>query len=100
MSFRLASPPKFERRARRFVGLHSNLGPRLARMLRDLAEDPFQAHLGLHALRSDLQGFQPVRITYSYRLIVQVDSNELVITLLDTGTDDEVYRCLVDRRWR
>lgn len=92
MSYRLASPPGFERRLRRFLRSHPELKSRLANVLRDLATDPAQPHLGLHGLRGELEGLQAVRLTYSYRLVIHVDGAESVITLLDVGSHDDVYR--------
>ena len=68
------------------------LRPRLARVLRDLASDPFQPHLELHALAGELEGLHAVRITYAYRLIVSLNLSEQEIILLSIGSHDEVYR--------
>lgn len=83
---------RFERSAEKFVRRHPQLRARLAAVLRDLEQDPFQPHLRLHELGGKFKGIQAVSLTYEYRitLIVLVTAKEVV--LLDIGGHDEVYR--------
>ena len=90
--FQLVRTARFERRLERFLRLHSGLRLRLADVFRALAEDPFQARLGLHALSGDLAGLYAVRLTYAYRIIILLDREAREIVLLDIGSHDEVYR--------
>jgi mRNA-degrading endonuclease YafQ of YafQ-DinJ toxin-antitoxin module len=90
--FELVRTTSFERRLQRFIGRQPALRPRIARVLRDLAADPFQPHLELHALAGELEGLHAVRATYSYRLIVSLNLREQEIILLSIGSHDEVYR--------
>ena len=92
MSFALVTTQQFERRARKFLRKHPDLGQRLRDTLDDLSRDPFQPKLKLHPLSGNLGGVQAVSLTYSYRLTLQVRVTEQEVVLLDIGTHDEVYR--------
>jgi addiction module RelE/StbE family toxin len=82
----------FTRSAERFVQQHPELRAKLAAVLRDLENDPFQPHLKYHSLSGKLKGFQAVSITYSYRIILTLEIADKEILLLDIGSHDEVYR--------
>ena len=91
MSFRLATTNAFDRRARKFLGKHPNLKPRLAETLAALCADPFQPSLRLHALTGKLEGLQAVSLTYAYRIVLTLQVTEEEILLIDIGGHDEVY---------
>lgn len=84
--------PRFKRSMAKFQRAHPDLRPRLARILRDLEEDPFQQHLRLHRLQGDLNGLSSLSVTYTYRVLLTLKITEKEIILLDIGTHDEVYR--------
>lgn len=65
------------------------MGGRIGRVLRDLRDDPHQPRLQLHALHGELQGYHAVRLTYAYRITLQI--SEQTVTLIDIGTHDDVY---------
>ena len=90
--FTLVLTSAFERRLRRFSKAHPELRPALAKTLRDLERDPFQAHLRLHRLRGELEGIYAVRVTYAYRITLTLGLAEHEVVLLDIGTHDDVYR--------
>lgn len=83
---------RFTRSAERFIRRHPQLRARLASVLRDLEQDPFQSHLRLRELSGKLQGLQAVSLTYEYRITLIVLVTEKEIVLLDIGSHDEVYR--------
>lgn len=83
---------RFERSAERFIRRHPQLRARLAAVLRDLEQDPFQPHLRLHELGGKLKGIQAVSLTYEYRITLIVLVTEKEVVLLDIGGHDEVYR--------
>jgi addiction module RelE/StbE family toxin len=83
---------KFIRSAERFAKRHPDLRAKLAAVLRDLEQDPFQPRLKLHNLQGKLAGMQAVSLTYDYRITLTVTIKEKEIILLDVGTHDEVYR--------
>lgn len=91
MNWALVTTASFERRARKFLNKHPDLRARLVDTLGQLAADPFEPSLRLHALGGKLQGMQAVSLTHSYRitLIVQITAHEIL--LLDIGSHDEVY---------
>ena len=89
--FRLAQTAAFERRLQRFLQRHPDLRSRIAQVMRDLSHDPFSTHLHLHSLTGRMSGLHAVRLTYSYRLIVRIDSEARRIALIDIGSHDEVY---------
>ncbi len=90
--YELVHTSYFDRQLRRFQRAHPQLQTRLAQVLRELAEDPFQPHLRLHPLGGQMEGLHAARITYAHRLILTLRITDKAITLLDIGTHDEVYR--------
>lgn len=90
--FQLIATRHFERRLARFRRAYPELRTRLAAILRDLEEDPFQPHPRLHPLGGDLSGLHAVSITYSYRLTLTLQLSEREIILIDIGSHDDVYR--------
>ncbi len=91
MTYQLVTVPHFDRRVRKVIHRHPELKARLAQVLRDLEDDPFQPHLRLHPLGGELKGLHAVRITYSYRMTLALKISAREITLLDVGSHDEVY---------
>ncbi len=83
---------RFTRSAERFARHHPELRSRVASVLRDLEQDPFQPHLKFHNLGGKLKGIQAVSLTYDYRITLTVFVADKEITLLDIGSHDEVYR--------
>lgn len=90
--YTLVWTPRFTRAARQFGKRHPELRSKLAMVLRDLQQDPFQQHLKLHNLGGRLAGIQAVSLTYDYRITLTVIVTEKEITLLDIGSHDDVYR--------
>lgn len=90
--YELVWSARFIRSAERFAKFHPDLRARLASVLRDLEQDPFQPHLKLHNLSGKLKGIQAVSLTYDYRITLTVMVTEKEIILLDVGSHDEVYR--------
>ncbi len=91
MIWTLSTTAFFDRRARNFLAKHPDLRPRFAETLAQLAADPFQPGLRLHALSGKLQGLQAVSLTYSYRIALTLQITEHEILLIDIGSHDEVY---------
>ncbi|MFZ2628351.1 MAG: plasmid stabilization protein [Rugosibacter sp.] len=91
MSWAILTTAAFDRRARKFLARHPDLRPRLAATLTQLAADPFEPGLKLHALAGKLQGLQAVSITHSYRLTLTLQITAHEILLIDIGSHDEVY---------
>lgn len=92
MTYRLEPTRAFQRSLEKFLARHGPLGPRVNRILHDLAADPQQPHLRLHALHGARAGEHAASITHSYRILLVVDDERGVLTLLDIGSHDEVYR--------
>lgn len=90
--YTLVTPQQFLRQARNFLQKHPDLRERFGKILGDLQRDPFQPHLGLHALAGKLNGCYAVSLTYSYRITLTLLVSDSEITLLDIGSHDEVYR--------
>jgi len=85
--------PAFIKAAKRFAQQHPNLKQKTAIVLLALEQDPFQSSLKLHRLvGGKLKGLHAVSITYSYRITLTLKISEHVITLLDIGNHDDVYR--------
>jgi mRNA-degrading endonuclease YafQ of YafQ-DinJ toxin-antitoxin module len=88
----IVTPQQFLRQARKFLQKHPDLRERFAKIIANLQQDPFQPHLGLHALGGKLTGCYAVSLTYSYRITLTLMVSDSEITLLDIGSHDEVYR--------
>ena len=82
----------FTRSAEKFIKSHPDLRDKLAPILRDLENDPFQPHLKYHQLRGNIQGVEAVSITYSCRITLSILVSDREIILLDVGSHDEVNR--------
>ncbi len=82
----------FERQVAKFRRQHPDLRHRLADTLRDLAVDPHQSRLRLHALSGELAGYHAARVTYGHRIVLILRVTEHTIVLHDIGSHDDVYR--------
>ena len=89
--YQLVWTARFTRTAKKFAQTHPDLRQRLARVLRDLENDPLQPHLRLHPLKGKMQGLHAVSVTYSYRISLTLKVTEKEIILIDIGSHDEVY---------
>jgi len=82
----------FIREAKKFAKRHPELKKKVAGILRDLENDPFQPHLKYHHLGGKFKGKQAVSITDDYRITMTIVITEKEIQLLDIGPHDKVYR--------
>jgi addiction module RelE/StbE family toxin len=82
----------FTRAATKFKQRHPDLKKKVADILLDLEQDPFQPHLKYHYLGGKYKGMQAISITDSYRITMTVMITEKEILLIDIGPHDEVYR--------
>lgn len=92
MNWTVIATNRFKRHAERFRREQPQLRQRLADVLRDLAVDPWQPHLRLHALKGKLDGQHAISITYEFRITLTMQIAEHEITLLGIGSHDEAYR--------
>ncbi|MDQ6968501.1 MAG: type II toxin-antitoxin system mRNA interferase toxin, RelE/StbE family [Mariprofundaceae bacterium] len=90
--FELEWTPSFIKSAKRFAKQHPELKKKIATALLALEQDPFQSSLKLHGLSGSMKGLHAIRITYSYRITLVLKISKHVITLLDIGDHDDVYR--------
>ena len=90
--YTIVTPQQFLRQARKFFQKHQDLRERFVKIIGDLQQDPFQPHLGLHALSGKLNGCYAVSLTNSYRITLTLLVSDSEMTLLDIGSYDEVYR--------
>ncbi|HFD32881.1 MAG TPA: plasmid stabilization protein [Gammaproteobacteria bacterium] len=84
--------PAFIKAAKKFAKQHPELKQKTALVLLALEQDPFHASLKIHGLGGKLKGLHAVSVTYSYRITLILKINEHVVTLLDIGDHDDVYR--------
>jgi len=89
--YQLVWTARFTRTAKKCAQAHPDLRQRLARVLRDLENDPLQPHLRLDPLKGKMQGLHAVSVTYSFRISLTLKVTEKEIILLDIGSHDEVY---------
>jgi len=89
--WQLAWTATFSRRCRKLLPRNPSLERALSTALARLADDPHHPSLRLHRLHGDLEGLWAVRVTYSVRLVIDLDESTHEITLLALGTHDEVY---------
>lgn len=92
MSFRVETTPRFERQASRFFQKHRDLQPVFSQLVTDLEANPFEPRLRLHQLTGEMDGIYAVSLTYKYRVTLTLLVADEIITLLDIGGHDEVYR--------
>lgn len=92
MTYTVITTNRFERNVAKFRRAHPELDARVSKVLRDLASDPHQPHLRLHALKGALDGVHAVSVNYAYRLTLTLKITEREILLLDIVSHDEVYR--------
>ncbi len=82
----------FERKVKQFRRKHPELDEVLRTLLRDLADDPFQPRLRLHALSGKLKGLHAVRLTRKMRVTLYLVVEDQRVRLVDIGDHDDVYR--------
>jgi len=72
-----------------FIKKHPEFVERYKKVLRLLELNPFHPSLRLHNLKGKLQEYWSVYISLSYRIILKIRGDELI--LLDIGHHEEVY---------
>jgi len=82
----------FERKVKQFRRKHPELDDALRTLLRDVAEDPFQPRLRLHALSGKLKGLHAVSLTRKMRVTLYLIVEEQPVRLVEIGDHDDVYR--------
>jgi len=92
VGYRIRRTVAFQRQAVRFFRGHPELREPFGRLVQDLATNPVDPRLRLHALRGKYQGFYAVSLTYSYRVTLTIDGETRTITLHDIGPHDRTYR--------
>ncbi len=92
MMYVIITTRQFMKSAKKFLHKHPDLRGRLAGLIDDLRDDPFQPRIRLHALGGKLEGIFAASISHSYRLTLTLEVTEKEIILLDVGSHDEVYR--------
>ena len=92
MNFTVESSRQFIQQSATFIRRHPDFEPRLASLIEDLRQDPFQPKLRLHHLPGELNGLYAVRLSFAYRVTLTLVLNDRTITLLDIGTHNEVHR--------
>ena len=91
MNWSILTTASFDRRARKFLARRPDLRPRLGEILTQLAVDPFEPALKLHARGGKLQGLQAVSLTYRHGITLTLQITAQEILLIDIGGHDEVY---------
>jgi mRNA interferase YafQ len=85
----------FLRAVKKFVKNNSLLKKRIYEAIELLEKDPFAPELHTHRLTGNLFGMLSCSCGYNCRIIFSIekksDSDELVITLMNIGTHDDVY---------
>jgi len=92
VSYRVERTLRFDRQAAHFFRKHRELQPTFIRLVEDLQENPFEPRLRLHQLGGELTGTYGVSLTYKYRVILTLVVTHELVTLIDIGSHDEVYR--------
>jgi mRNA-degrading endonuclease YafQ of YafQ-DinJ toxin-antitoxin module len=90
--YEIVTTRHFMRSARKFIRKHPDLRNRLAKIIDDLKDDPFQLHLELYAFSGKLEGVFAASISHCYRLTLSLKIIEKEIILLDVGSHDKIYR--------
>jgi len=82
----------FERKVKQFRRKHPEMDEALRTLLRDLADDPFQPRLRLHALSGKLKGLHAVSLTRKMRVTLYLVVEDQRVRLVDIGDHEDVYR--------
>ncbi len=75
-----------------FFRKHRDLELVFTRLVDDLKTNPFEPRLRLHSLTGEFAGTYGVSLTYKYRMTLTLFVTDELITLIDIGSHDEVYR--------
>ncbi len=82
----------FERRLKQFHRKHPKLEEAFLNLLIELAADPFQPKLRIHALSGKLKGLHAVSFTRKMRVTLYLVVEQRRIRLVGIGDHDDVYR--------
>jgi len=92
---RLVLTPRFARSFRRLVRKNPSLQPRIEQALRRMEGNFDDPKLKTHHLSGDLAGLYACSCAYDCRIVFGKEKglrrNEVVLTLIDIGSHDEVY---------
>ncbi len=81
--------PRFERRLKAFLETHPDLDPAVEYAMGRVAADKAEG-LRAHSLKGVFKGCRSARISYEYRIVFVLKKG--VVTFIDIGTHDDVYR--------
>ena len=85
----------FNRSFRKITKKNPQLKDQIANVLRLLGDDPFTPSLKSHKLGDHLAGLWSCSVAYDCRIIFNFSEDEkllqMVILLVDIGSDDEIY---------
>lgn len=79
------------RRALKFLRRHPVLKPQYDKAIALLEANPHHPSLRLHALAGKLEGLHSISINLSYRITIEFEMREGVITPINVGDHDAVY---------
>lgn len=86
--------PKSLRSFKRLIRKNPQLRPEIEKVLRKIADNPFQPSLRTHKLTGSLANVWSCSIDYQYRILfefIEDEPEKVKILLLNMGTHDEVY---------
>jgi mRNA interferase YafQ len=86
---------KFKRAVRKFTRRNPQLQSRIEETITQMLDDSNNPSLGTHKLDGKLAGLLSCSCGYDCRIIFSIetaeDTGEMLIVLLNVGTNDEVY---------
>ena len=92
MAYQLVFTETYLKIALRFLRSHPDIRRQYAKTLALLEANPHHPSLRLHALAGRHAGLHSVSINLSYRMTLDMVMRERVITPVNVGSHDEVYR--------
>ena len=91
MNYVLVFTDAYNRRALRWLKKHPHLKSQYLKTLQLLEANPFHPSLRLHALTGKLKGIHSVSINLSYRITLELLSQDGQIILINVGDHDRIY---------
>ncbi len=91
MPYTLVYPDSYIKRARKFLRKHPEIHNQYRKTLELLELDPYHRSLRLHNLTGRLKGLSSVSVNMSYRIVLELETQDEEIVLINVVNHDQVY---------
>jgi len=90
--WRIRQTDAYKKRLHRFLRRHPDMQARYEKTILLLGQNPYHPSLRLHKLSGRFADVYSVSVSMQYRILLDLLIEDGLITLLDIGDHDEVYR--------